>query len=457
MTVKVSVIITAHNYGKFLPEALDSVVNQNYNDFEIIVVNDGSTDNTKEVLSHYQEYNHLAVITLEGVGLASACNLGIKQSVGSYIIRLDADDYFDENILLVESVYLDNNPNIGMVFCDYHTVDIHSDIIDTIRRAKLNDEVELLDRPALAAGAMYRRKCYDSIDGYNEKIRYQEDYDFWIKFIEKFQIRNVSLPLMYYRQHGKNMSRNWDSRMHVRRSIKREFVRTNRAPLGEKVIAIVPARHENMGGECLQLMPFCDSNLLTTCINKLKSIDLISKVVVSTDDQNIADIALSLDVDVPYIRPKSMSSRSVSFEEVLFDLLHYFYNEEDQQMEIAVILNPHSPFIQRDHVCEAIDSMTLYDTDSVIAVVKDLSFHWTSGRHGLMPSGYKKRVLKQDKDIVYKEAGGLYVINVKSFLASQDIFGKSIGHIEMTERETLRIQSPYEYWLARKISDDGGW
>ena len=114
---KVSVIITAHNYAKWLPQAIDSVLTQTFHDFEVVVVDDASTDHTPEVLRHYAQRPNVKIVTTKGLGLAGAANLGVRSSSGEYVIRLDADDYFDENILLVLSHYLDVHPNVGMVFC----------------------------------------------------------------------------------------------------------------------------------------------------------------------------------------------------------------------------------------------------------------------------------------------------------------------------------------------------
>jgi len=459
MSCKVSIVITAHNYAKFLPQSLDSALNQNYQDYEVIVVNDGSTDHTDEILATYADHPRLKVVTLDGVGLAAACNRGIEATSGEYVVRLDADDWFDENILLVLATYLDNHPNVGLVFCDYYTVDVHGELIDRIRRAKVNDEVELLDRPALAAGAMYRRKCYEAIGGYNEEIRYQEDYDFWIKFIEKFQVRNVSLPLMFYRQHGNSMSRNWEARMRTRRDVKKKFVEENRERFRQKVLAVIPARADKMDGEKVPLLPFGEHHLLARSIQNLLGIHhLIERVIVSTEDPEIAEQALHFGAEVPFLRSRAYINPAVPFETVLSDLLQRLHADEGYSPDLVVIVHPHSPFLRGEHVVEAIDTMLLYETDSVVGVVEDLTYHWTPGRNGLAPVGYQKRVARQEKDLIYKEAGGLYVVKAVNILAGQELLGTRVGHIELAAYEALRIQSPFTYWAAKHmIDEEHGW
>jgi len=100
-------------------------------------------------------------------------------------------------------------------------------VIDHVHLPTVVSEVKLLNRSPLAAGAMYRRTAWEKIGGYNESLDYQEDYDFWIRFINKFDVANVNLPLMYYRQHDSNMSDNLSGRLESRREVKSEFVETH--------------------------------------------------------------------------------------------------------------------------------------------------------------------------------------------------------------------------------------
>ena len=447
----VSIIVTAHNYAKFLPRALDSALAQTHDAVEVVVVNDGSTDHTAEVLNHYAARPNLKVVNLDGVGLAAASNRGIEASGGDYIVRLDADDWFDENLALVLATCLDQDPTVDLVYGDYYTVDSHGEIIDGVRRNPINDEVKLLDRPCLAAGAMYRRRCWEAIGGYNESLRYQEDYDFWINFIERFTVRNVSLPLMYYRQHGRSMSRNWDARMNARRSVKERFVRENRESFDKEVLAVVPARSDKLDDRKVPLLPFGGGTLIAHAIDTLHGVDLVNRTIVSTDDPEIAECAAAAGAEVPFLRSRETSSPSVPFETVLEDLLRRLADRENYVPDIVVIYHANSPFITGAHVAEAIDTMLLYETDSVIAVVEDLTYHWRPGNEGLTPVGYQKRVLRQEKDLIFKEAGGLYVLQAQRFTNTLDLLGRRIGHIEMAPRECVRIRSPFDYWMARQM------
>ncbi|MCH7541984.1 hypothetical protein IH981_04400, partial [Patescibacteria group bacterium] len=132
--------------------------------------------------------------------------------------------------------------------------------------------------------------------------------------------------------------------------------------------------------------------MLERCIEKLLRVEMIDRIIVSTDDPEIALAAEEAGAEVPYRRGKASTSPSVLFESVLLELLRWLHDNESYDPDIVVICHPHSPFIRSEHVTEAIDTLLLYDTDSVIGVTEDLTYHWGAGRTGLMPVGYQKRV-----------------------------------------------------------------
>ena len=100
-TPRISVYVPSHNYGRFLGDAIESVLRQSVEDWELIVVDDGSTDETPEVMNLYRGHPKISVHRTEGIGLPAVCNYALARAKGKYVIRLDGDDVFDENILLV--------------------------------------------------------------------------------------------------------------------------------------------------------------------------------------------------------------------------------------------------------------------------------------------------------------------------------------------------------------------
>jgi glycosyltransferase involved in cell wall biosynthesis len=136
MAMQVSIIITAHNYGRFLRQCLDSALGQQFDGpFEVILVNDGSRDNTAAICDEYERRypDRLRVLHLEGIGLSRALNVGMQHARGSYVVRLDADDYFDERLLMLEADFLDRHPEVGMVYPDHFRITTEGVLIDYVR------------------------------------------------------------------------------------------------------------------------------------------------------------------------------------------------------------------------------------------------------------------------------------------------------------------------------------
>lgn len=453
--MNVSVIITAHNYGKYLPEAIESVLTQTYDDYEIIIVNDGSTDNTEDILKHYEQKadSKITTIKLPGVGLAKAANIGIQNSCGEFVIRLDADDYFDENILLIESNILKRNPNIGMVYPDYYTITKYGEIIDNKRLMKVNKEIKLLDRSPLAAGAMYRRSCFESLGGYNEDLRYQEDYDFWIRFIDKFNVYNVNLPLMYYRKHSASMSNNFEARMKARQFVKEKFVTNKKSRDDKYILGIIPAMGLFRNREKLALKQLCGKPLIAYTIEEALKSEALDRLIVSTEDQEIADIARNRGAEVPFLRPLDLARTNVPIEKVLFHLIHKIKERNETVPDIIVLLPYETPFMKYRHVKEAIDTLLIYDTDSVVGVTEDISFHWRPGKFGLELVGYHQRTLREDKDTIYKENATIYAIKTSN-IEKGEYLGKIVGHIEMSQKESWRIEDKFGLWVAEKVMEN---
>ena len=191
MGSKVSVIIAAYNGEKCIELALDSVFSQTLpgKDYEIIVVNDGSTDNTPDILRKYED--RITVITQPNLGLAAACNHGIAESKGDYLIRLDADDYFHRDILQSTASILDSLPEYHCVYTDRYEIrppDSTEEIISV-------GENNVFDMAA--CGIMFRKDVFYQIGLYRDILF--EEYDMMLRFFDSgLKGHYLPQPLYYY-------------------------------------------------------------------------------------------------------------------------------------------------------------------------------------------------------------------------------------------------------------------
>lgn len=196
----VTIIITSFNYGKYVARAIRSCLDQSYprDRFEILVVDDASTDNSRIILESFGKY--IRTIFLDkNVGLAAARNIGIQAAKGEYVVFLDADDFLHNDFLRVCMLHIIFNwKEQDAVATDYFLVD------DTEEHLKRENVAE---KP-LACGVVYSKEHLLDIGLYDSDIHIGEDVDFRIRFLKKYRIGRVDLPLYRYRMHNCNRTSN---------------------------------------------------------------------------------------------------------------------------------------------------------------------------------------------------------------------------------------------------------
>jgi glycosyltransferase involved in cell wall biosynthesis len=198
-TPLISVIIPCYNYAHFLPEAIESVLNQKYSHLECIVVNDGSTDNTHEVASRFMaKDSRIKYVQQANQGLSAARNTGIGAAEGSYILPLDADDFISPDYAIKAVSVLEGSRNIGIVYCDAQFFGSSHTKFDLPPYSF--PEILLANR--IFASAFFRKQDWATCGGYRTNMKLGwEDYDFWLSIIEMGrEVHKIPEVLFYYRQ-----------------------------------------------------------------------------------------------------------------------------------------------------------------------------------------------------------------------------------------------------------------
>ena len=448
---KVTVYIPAHNYGRFLDAAIQSVLKQTMDDWELIVIDDGSTDNTSEILAPYGTHPKIRIFEQENRGLSFTNNVALRVARGEYLMRLDADDFLDENILLVLSHVLDTKPGVGLVYPDYYRVDEDGEITEIVRRQKIGEEIDLLDLPAHGACTMIRREVLLEIGGYFEEFDRQDGYGMWLKFIERHHPYNVNLPLFYYRRHGESLSKSRGLLMETRRKIKRRVVEEMNLSRKPKVLALVPVDVDagfTPGNPFTQLM---GKSLLERTLEQIQEARSVDRVVVSSNDEEVlAYVQLLKGVD-GLIRPEALAKPTAEMGDTVLHVLRTL-EERGYVPDAVCVCCINTPFRRGRHIDKAVDTMTIFGVDSVISITEDISFFYHHGRNGLTPvNGSLQRTLRLERKALFKENGAIFLNRVDTVWAGK-FLGEKIGHITMLPEESVRIDSEYEFWLAEKIA-----
>jgi len=207
----VSVVIPNFNCSAFLPAALESVFAQTYPDVEILVVDDGSTDDSLRVLERYA--GRVRVLRQSNEGVSAARNHGILESRGELVAFLDADDLWDRE-KLAKQVPLFANPDVGLVYCAVEYIDETGASLGTNhtgRRGRVLRSFALLEGTIVLAGgstAVVRRACFDRAGGFDLEMSTAADWDMWRRVACHYEIDAVREPLMKYRLRPSSMHRN---------------------------------------------------------------------------------------------------------------------------------------------------------------------------------------------------------------------------------------------------------
>ena len=196
MVPDISIIITNYNYGKFISRCLRSCLKQERVIYEVIVVDDCSTDNSFDMIRPFAEHVRLFK-TPKNSGVAAAANLGIENARGQFFFRVDADDYINKDMSYIMKKYLESNHDAFCVSSDYLMVDEYENTIE--RKYAENENI--------SCGIMYRRDLFLSLGGYNPKMRHREEEELKKRLGDDYKIHHLKIPFYRYRMHNTNKTK----------------------------------------------------------------------------------------------------------------------------------------------------------------------------------------------------------------------------------------------------------
>ncbi|MEO0707705.1 MAG: glycosyltransferase family 2 protein [Cyanobacteria bacterium J06649_5] len=209
---KVTVVIPAYNNIDYLPDALESALEQTFADIEIIVINDGSSDHTEQWMLS-QSDPRITLISQDNQGKSAARNRGIAHSQGDYIAFLDADDLWEQTKLEQQVRMLDKNPHVGLVYTWTALADAQGRATGRLLDSPAEGDVwkALILKNILACGStpMVRRECFDTVGFFSPDLPLAQDWDMWIRVAAMYEFALIKQPLVRYRKHPGNTSAKW--------------------------------------------------------------------------------------------------------------------------------------------------------------------------------------------------------------------------------------------------------
>ena len=201
---RVSVVMSVHNEERYVSKAIQSILEQTFADFEFIIIDDGSADRTTSILTAYQQKDARIRVLRHQLkkGLAQSLNEGIRIARGRYIARMDADDISLPTRFEKQVAFLDTHPKVGLVGTLCYEIDEKDAIV---RKWSLPSNPSDLKKallrfnPLIHTSVMIRKEVFNEIGYYNEKLRYSQDYELWLRISRNYEIANLPEPLVMLR------------------------------------------------------------------------------------------------------------------------------------------------------------------------------------------------------------------------------------------------------------------
>lgn len=447
----VTIYITNHNYGKFIIQSIESVLNQSYREFELIIIDDGSTDNSIRIIDQYNNNKKIQIIKQKRKGLNATNNVALKNSKGKYIIRLDADDYLLENAIESMVDIIDSNDDLALVFPDYHIVDDEDSIIRTVRRHNFDKDVTLFDQPAHGACTMLRKSILIDIEGYDEEFDRQDGYDLWLKIFHYYGVKNINKPLFCYRQHSNNLTRNEFDLYRTRAKIKAKHVSNNQYESLD-ILTIIPVRGPLIDTSSNPLKKLGGKPLINWSIDSALTSKYTKNIIVSTPDLDIHNyIEETYNDKITLVkRNPDLARINVSIEDTVEESLSYITKNRPLPDAILILYIDY-PFKRPWQIDETIHTMQIFNTDVVDGIRLDDRFYYQHDGGGLKPF-IKDGGLHLERDQLYRRVGGIHLINTDFFIQHKKMIAGKIGHINFDQFTGFQIKSELDWEIARSLA-----
>jgi glycosyltransferase involved in cell wall biosynthesis len=208
--LKISVVMPVYNGERYLGESIESILNQTYKDFEFIIINDGSTDRSLDILREFQKLDkRIKLVSRENKGVVYSLNEGVKMAQGEYIARMDADDVSDPGRLLKQLKYAQEN-ELAVCGTWAESIDSQGNKIGNLVYPPNVNKIRLftfLHNPFIHSSVIFRKDLFEKVGGYKTFFKHIEDYELWTRIVFKYKTGNVPEKLMKYRLHEEQITR----------------------------------------------------------------------------------------------------------------------------------------------------------------------------------------------------------------------------------------------------------
>ncbi len=444
----VTVYVPSRNYGKYAEKAIKSVINQVYNNWELILIDEGSQDSTLSIFNYYKEKYDKKISVLSNdkpVGLQKIANNVLSLAKGKYMIRLDADDWLHEFALEVLVHKLENSPKAGIVFPNFFYTNEKGKVIGTESR-QFNSKIDLSSQlPPHGACTMFETKALRIAGGYTESVNAQDGWDLWLKLYTKIGAIGVDLPLFYYRQHGTSLSRDNSRLLKARTRIIKEIGSQLSGDYKPVIVGIIPVKKSYPNFKNIPFYKINDKTILENALNSSYQSKYINEIIVSSSSDKVLNYAQELENNkkvsshLRYKRQNEKKTRNIPIIDILKSSAKAYFDINNRYPDILIYLSLHSIKRNGEHIDKAIDMLKLSKSDSVVSVIEERDPVFKYNGYGLdliNPGRFKKLVY--DNERLYRFNGSI-IATWWDTIKENKLFGEKTTFIEMSVEDSFQV------------------
>ena len=431
----VTVYITNYNYGRFIEEAVESVLAQTYPNIEIFIIDDGSTDGSDKVIEKYITHERIGVIYQQNQGLTKTNNVALRLAQGEFIVRLDADDKFKLDAIekLVSGF---TSSDVAMVFGNWEVVDEEGNLVFVFKRHDFEKDVTLMDCPAHGACTMFRTDYLRSVGGYDEELRCQDGYELWFRIVDKFKVKNLQNIIFEYRRHGDNLTGNEERILSTRSNILKKI--SARKGLKSKVFAFIPIRGANLDSRSMPFEKIGESYMIDLVLKELIEFNLFEDIVISTPDKNLISYLEKNYENQIIIDVRNVDSSLINkkLELVLCDYVRdNSYLDEHTQGVVLGIERPSK----------------IFEVDNVVGVRPHDDVLFTHNGSSLCGINFDKSGLRLERDEIYQMVKGFVVFSMMNLKSNKSLWGEVVGHVVFDQKSAHHISTKLDLKIANLL------
>lgn len=438
----VTLYVVTKNHEKYVAKCIKSALNQSYHNIELHIIDDNSSDKTvaqiSKIISKKKKIKFFK--NKKTLGLQKIANQVIKNCNGDYLLRLDGDDWLDENAILNLVTKAISDKKIGAVCGSYYYVNNKNDIIGEEKNPNKNND---LIAPH-GACTLFKNKILKEMGGYAIDVKSQDGWDAWYKIRKKYKIAYVITSIFYYRQHSKSLTRS-KNLLKDRNKILQNFYKLNFGDDNKKSVCIIPIKNNYIQKKNIAFMKYKKKFLLDINIDLMLQNKSLNKLIISSSDRLIEKYLQKnykrlFNSKIYFIfRPKKYDYSISSFQQSIEFVYEKFVNKYKYKSDIIFIKNFHTVTKDRYQLDRMKEELILGKKDIVFSVNKQRSptFLLKNNRLNILNAG-RFSDLEYKNEIVYNFDETSLAIK-SNLIHNINLFNSKSGFVETNNKDVVNI------------------